>query len=114
MQELFFLNKSINDFDSVIIYGAGNAGQAVLLKLLQRNIKVDCFADSDPEKCGKKFLNVPIYHIDELQDKHGSAIIVAGTYAFKVAEELKKRGYLHIFFDYGNEVRIIHLEREDW
>jgi len=113
MQELFCLNERIRDFDSVIIYGAGNAGQTILLKLLQHNVKVACFADSDPEKCGHKFLNIPIVHIDTLGDKIDSAIIVGGVYAFTVVRELEKRGFRHIFYDYGNDVRIIHLEREE-
>ena len=113
MHELFFLNESIRNFVSVIIYGAGNAGQTILLKLLQQNVKVECFADSDPDKCEGKFLNIPIIHIDRLQDKHELAVIVGGVYAFTVAKELEKRGFRHIFYDYGNDVRIVHLERED-
>ena len=113
MQELFCLNGKIRDFESVIIYGAGSAGQIMLLKLLQHNVKVECMTDSDPDKCGVKFLNIPIIHIDAIEDKHESAVIVSGVYAFEVAKELEKRGFHQLFFDYGNEVNIIHLSRED-
>ena len=113
MKELFFLNNEILDYEKVIIYGAGAAGENMLFKLLQRNVKVECFADSDPEKCGKLFMNIPITHIDKLTEMRGTAaVIVSGRYAFTVAEELEKRGFEHIFLDYGNEVRVIHLARE--
>jgi len=113
MQELFSLNKNIRDYESVIIYGAGNAGQTILLKLLQLNVKVECFADSDPEQCGSRFLNIPVIHIDDLECKQESAVIVGGVYAFSVAQELEKRGFKHLFYDYGNDVRIVHLDREE-
>lgn len=114
MKELFCLNNDVLSFDKIIIYGAGMAGSNLLLKLLQHNIKVECFADSDPEKCGKRYLNIPIVHINELTaERERSAMIVSGTYAFTVAAELDKLGFQHIFYDYGNDVNIIHLERED-
>jgi NADH/NAD ratio-sensing transcriptional regulator Rex len=113
MEELFNLNEKLRKYERIIIYGAGAAGRGVLLKLLQRNIKVEYFADTDPEICGKKYLNIPIVHIDELSESESTAVIVAGAYAFAVAAELEKRGFGNIFYDYGNEVNIVHLEREE-
>lgn len=113
MRELFSINPDIRGFESVIIYGAGSAGQLMLLTMLQHNVKVECFADSNPDVCGQRFLNIPVRHIDELSDKRESAVIVSGVYAFSVAEELKKRGFTHIFCDYGNGVRIVHIDREE-
>jgi NADH/NAD ratio-sensing transcriptional regulator Rex len=114
MKDLFFINEDIARFENVIIYGAGWAGKNMLLKLLQRDIGVKCFADYDPEKCGTRLLNIPVAHIDELEGMRGdAAIIVSGRFALEVAAELEKRGWAHIFFDYGNEVDVIHLERED-
>jgi NADH/NAD ratio-sensing transcriptional regulator Rex len=113
MQNLFNLNEDIRQFDAVIIYGAGAAGQGMLLRLLQENVKVHCFADSDPEKCGTYILNIPVTHIDELADlRETAAMIVLSGYAFPVAKELEKRGWKHLFFDYGNDYGIVHLERE--
>ena len=113
MRQLFEISDEIKKYEKIIIYGAVIAGKGVLLKLLQRNIKVLCFADADTEKCGAKHLNIPIVHIDELSGMiENAAIIVAGAYAFYVAGELKKRGFKNIFLDYGNEANIIHMERE--
>jgi hypothetical protein len=113
MQELFSLNDNLRDFDSVIIYGTGQAARGIFMKLLQRNIKVECYADSYPDNCGVTILGIPVYHIRELSDKTDSAIIVGGVYAFQVAAELKKMGFANIFYDFANECNIIHLERED-
>jgi NADH/NAD ratio-sensing transcriptional regulator Rex len=113
MRELFPLNEDIRNFERVVLYGAGMAGKGLFLRLLQHNVKVDCFADSDPKKCGQKYLKVPIIHIDELADRTDAAVVVCGVYAFPVAGELKKRGFRHLFYDCANDVGIIHLERED-
>ncbi|MDR1397713.1 MAG: hypothetical protein LBJ14_08280 [Desulfarculales bacterium] len=113
MRELFSLNRSIRDFEDVIVYGTGRAGKAVFLKLLQHNVKVCCFADSDPENCGKTHLNIPIVHIGDLSDKLAAAVVVSGRYAFKIAQELQKMGFRNLFFDYLNEVGVLHLARED-
>jgi NADH/NAD ratio-sensing transcriptional regulator Rex len=113
MRELFSLNEGIRDFEDVIIYGTGRAGKTVFLKLLQNNVRVCCFTDSDPENCGKKHLNIPIVHIGDLTDKRNAAVIVCGMYAFQVAKELQKRGFNNLFFDCVHEAGIVHLERED-
>lgn len=113
MEDLFFVNKNLLAYDKIIIYGSGHTGKNMLFKLLQRNIKVECFADSNPDVSGSRFMNVPIIHIDELNhSREEAAIIVCGLYALPVAEELEKRGFKNLFFDYGNEVNIIHIERE--
>ncbi len=101
-------------YENVVIYGSGVAGQHMLLRLLQHNVKVLCLADSDPERCDKKFMNIPIVHINKLTPLcETAAMIVCGKYAFDVARELEKRGFLHLFFDWGNDAEVIHLKRED-
>ena len=114
MKELFILNEELKGFSSVIIYGTGNAGRGIFLKLLQRNVKVDCFIDSYPENCGSAIFGVPVHHIREISGKTDSAIIVGGRYTFPVAAELKKFGYDHIFYDLSSEAEIIHLERDGY
>jgi NADH/NAD ratio-sensing transcriptional regulator Rex len=113
MKDLFFLNEEILSYEKIIIYGLGVAGKGVLLKLLQRNVRVECFADSDPEKCGTRYLNIPVVHIDDLIDvRETAAVIVCGGHAFNIAVELEKRGFRHLFLDYANEAGILHLEKE--
>ena len=114
MKELFNLNEDIFGYGKIIIYGAGAAGKQMLLKMLQRNVKIECFADSDPEKCGTRHLNIPVVHIDDLAaEREAAAVIVCGVHTFNVAGELEKRGFRHLFYDCANELGIVHLERED-
>jgi NADH/NAD ratio-sensing transcriptional regulator Rex len=114
LKDLFSINEEIYRFETVIIYGAGAAGKNMIFKLLQRDVKVECIADSDPIKCGTKLLNVPVKHIDELTSYcESAAVIVTGWSAPKIAALLKQRGWKHIFFDYGNEVGLVHLNMED-
>jgi FlaA1/EpsC-like NDP-sugar epimerase len=114
VKALFFLNEDIRKYEKIIIYGAGMAGKNTLFKLLQQNVKPWRFAESDPERCGTRFMNIPVAHIDELASERGSAaVIVSGQYAFELGPKLKKRGFTHLFFDYGNEFGLIHLERDE-
>ena len=114
MRALFYVNEDILNYGKIIIYGMGQAGRAVFFKLLQRNIRVECFADTNPDICGTRFMNIPVIHIDSLPAIYkDAAIIVSGRYAFTIAAELEKRGFGHIFYDYGNEVNIIHIAREE-
>ena len=113
MKELFHINTDIHQHVHVIIYGAGWSGKKALLKLLQHDIKVHCFADSDPDKCGTLILNIPVVHIDELVAmKDSAAVIVCGTHALTIAGELEKRGFSHLYFDYGNEADVVWLKGE--
>jgi NADH/NAD ratio-sensing transcriptional regulator Rex len=115
MKELFNLNEDIREFKNVIIYGCGEAGQKMLLKLLQRNIKVSCFADTAPGKVGTFYLNVPVTHINDLLvGKADSAVIACGRHMDQIMKELTKLGFKHLFYDYGNDVDLIHVEKEVW
>jgi hypothetical protein len=115
MKPLFNLNEEIRDFDEVIIYGSGAAGRGIFQKLLQRNVKVYCFADRNPDNCDKSILNTPVKNIIDLTDKfETAAFIVGGLYMREVSQELLKMGVKNLFFDYANEVGVIHLGGEDY
>jgi NADH/NAD ratio-sensing transcriptional regulator Rex len=113
LEPLFYLNKHLKDFERVIIYGAGAAGKALLMKMLQYNIKVECFADSNPDKAGRKILNIPIRHIKErevLDMGETAAVVIGGLHIFDVEPELTELGFRHIFQDLAGP-DYIHLER---
>ena len=100
MKNLFLLNKDIFQYKKIIIYGAGIAGKTLLMKLLQCNIKVDCFVDTNPSVCGKKYLNIPVFHINDVLDKReDTAIIVGGWYIAEIVPELERLGFQNIFKD---------------
>ncbi|MDR1688168.1 MAG: hypothetical protein LBS21_06100 [Clostridiales bacterium] len=116
MNPLFKINEDIYNFTDVIIYGSGKAGVGILYKLFQRNIKVLCFVDSNPDNISGKIFNVPVKHIDELADKYETAaFIIGGRYMQEISSSLIKKGIKHLFFDYANEMTgVLHLGGEDY
>ena len=113
MKPLFHLNEDIRAYSEIIIYGSGMSGRVTFQRLLQRNVGVLCFADSNPDNCGQLIWNKPVVLIGELTDKfETAAFIVAGRYLGEVSRELEKMGVKHLFFDYGNETNFIHLGGE--
>jgi hypothetical protein len=113
MKPLFYLNEDIRGFEYVVIYGCGMAGRGIFQKLLQRNVKVMCFADSNPDNCGQLIWNTPVVHIGELADKYATAaFIVGGGYMHDVSKALTEMGVKNLFFDYMNEAGMIHLGGE--
>lgn len=114
LEPLFHLNENLCKANRIIIYGSGVAAKNIFTKMLQRNIKIECFADSNPDNCGKKIMNHPVFQIKNLLDMcEDSAIIVGGLYMSEVALELEKLGFKNIFFDYTNELGFVHLERDE-
>lgn len=115
MKPLFQFNDDILSYDEIIIYGCGMAARDIFQKLLQRNVKVLCFADSNPDNCGQRIWNIPVVDIKGLTDKYDrAAFIVGGKYLGEVSRELIKMGVKHLFYDYANEVGVIHLGGEGY
>ncbi|MDR1705741.1 MAG: hypothetical protein LBS19_13800 [Clostridiales bacterium] len=114
MEPLVYLNERIKDFESVIIYRKGEAGKAILMRLLQHDIKVECFADPNPGEA-ERILNIPVLHIRDqavLDMAADTPVIVWGLGLFQAAEELKKLGFRHIFYELAGP-DFIQLERGD-
>jgi hypothetical protein len=104
----------MKDFGRAIIYRKGEGGRAILMRLLQQDIKVVCFADPNPED-GEKILNVPVLRVKDkaVLDMGGDTpIVVWGMGVFQAAEELGKLGFRHIFHELAGP-DFIQLERGD-
>lgn len=70
-----FLNSDTSE--NMIIYGAGEAGNLILIQNTVYNIV--CFVDDDLNKAGRKINNLNIFHTDELQrviEKYNAKIIL--------------------------------------
>ena len=80
MQHLYLENGEINpklyDCD-VIIYGCGNDGQKLYLKLKKANMKVRYFCDSNVELHGSKIYDVPVISWKELSEHSDCNIALA-------------------------------------
>lgn len=81
--EIFSRHLGINYDEKIILVGAGNFGKAILNYNHWDNVvgEIVCAFDKYPEKCGK--LSVPLYHIDELENKipegcHIAIICISG------------------------------------
>lgn len=80
--ELFTANK-------VIVYGAGEVGQAMVSVLSAEGVDVDFFLDKD--KSGQKLLDIPIYHPHKLRELEDDAVIIeAGRFWQEMEDAVKK------------------------
>ena len=72
----------VRDAEEVILYGAGKIGRAVFQYLEQVGLKekVFCFAVTHIEK-EDKVCDIPIYAIEELQDKKDELVIITASAA---------------------------------
>ncbi|WP_174497331.1 redox-sensing transcriptional repressor Rex [Salirhabdus euzebyi] len=78
---LSFFRKTLDQdaFTKVVLVGVGNLGTAFLQYnfMKNNNTKIEMAFDTSPEKVGKEVGGVPVYHIDELEQKIGSDISIA-------------------------------------
>jgi prephenate dehydrogenase len=110
LEPLLVLNESIRKFKSIIIYGTGAAAGTILMMLLERNIKVECFTDGKLDNCNKKYFNLPVYYIKDqslLSKKEEAAVIISGLFTREIAVELDKLGFKHLFYEL---IEHVHLD----
>lgn len=78
---LTFFRKTLDqdEITKVILIGVGNLGTAFLNYNFTKsnNTKIEMAFDVDEEKVGKKVGDVPVYHMDELEDKVDDSIEIA-------------------------------------
>lgn len=77
----------------IIIWGAGNGGKEVLLKLQDGvDVKSIEFIDTDPDKTGKRYLGKFVYPLSRLQEINNSEkdeyVIILSTIEKKAQEEM--------------------------
>jgi len=84
----------------VIVIGAGHLGTAIshYPGFNKRGFIINVIFDSDPEKVGTEIFNIPVRHIDELEEYIGhnevdiAVLAVPDSAAQKVADRLTARG----------------------
>ncbi len=82
----------------IVLYGAGRRGSVAAHCLNKMGVEFICFCDSDRKKQGKEYCNHRVIAPDELADKYSDmAIIITTNHFYTVAEELRKKGFLHVF-----------------
>ena len=85
---------------NVCVVGVGNLGRAIIRYFRGKRTKLSIIAafDTNPDKVGRKFSDVPCYHIDHLpeiisqEDISIAILTVPGNVAAKVASILEDAG----------------------
>lgn len=121
---LGFFRKTLDqdELTEVALIGVGNLGTAFLHYNFVRNnnTKIVVAFDADPEKVGDQVGDVPIHHIDELEDKLGNVkvaiLTVPVSEAQDITDKLVKKGIAGILnftparITVPNQIRVHHID----
>jgi redox-sensing transcriptional repressor len=92
---LSFFRKTLDQDETteVALFGVGNLGTAFLNYNFSKNnnTKIVIAFDVDPEKVGKEVGGVPVYHLDELEEKLGNITVAILTVPAQVAQTITDR-----------------------
>jgi redox-sensing transcriptional repressor len=92
---LSFFRKTLDqdEITEVALFGVGNLGTAFLNYNFSKNnnTKIVVAFDVDPEKVGKEVGGVPVYHLDELEEKLGDITVAILTVPAQVAQPITDR-----------------------
>lgn len=94
--ELYKLGKYIASLEEIYIYGAGENGE-VTYKILNKSINIKSFVDSNKDKIGESFCELPIIGTESLPSKSDSCTLVVAVSEVNnriVTENLEKLGYI--------------------
>ena len=76
-QEL--INKLSSVKEHIIIYGAGVAGQVLLLACKEAGIQIESFCDNNIKKKGNTLNSLEIIHTDDIKDRYPEAIFLISS-----------------------------------
>lgn len=92
---LSFFRKTLDQDETteVALFGVGNLGTAFLNYNFSKNnnTKIVMAFDVDPDKVGTKVGGVPVYHLDELEEKLGGITVAILTVPAQVAQPITDR-----------------------
>ena len=121
---LGFFRKTLDqdEITNVALIGVGNLGTAFLYYNFTKNnnTKIEMAFDADPSKIGETIGGVPVYHIDEMEErlKGVQAVIltVPGSVAQPIAERIVKCGITGVLnftparITVPDSVRVHHID----
>jgi len=92
---LSFFRKTLDQDETteVALFGVGNLGTAFLNYNFSKNnnTKIVMAFDVDPDKVGTEVGGVPVYHLDELEEKLGEITVAILTVPAQVAQPITDR-----------------------
>ena len=62
--------------EPIIIYGAGVAGQVLLIACKEAGIQIEAFCDNNIKKKGSILNSLEIIHTDDIKNRHPEAIFI--------------------------------------
>jgi len=81
--------------EPIIIYGAGVAGQVLLLACKEAGIQIESFCDNNIKKKGSTLNGLEIIHTDDIKNRHPEAIfIISSADIIDIKDHLVAYGYL--------------------
>ena len=90
----YLLTDDWENLEELVIYGFGKVAHDNM-QFIKRNFNILYIVDSDKEKCGGKFKDINVKHLDEVKDdliNHKIVIMTANRNALLVGENLDKSG----------------------
>ncbi|ENH96407.1 redox-sensing transcriptional repressor Rex [Gracilibacillus halophilus YIM-C55.5] len=92
---LGFFRKTLDHDENtpVTLVGVGNLGTAFLNYNFTKNnnTKIEMAFDADKEKVGEVIGDIPVYHVDELEDRMGSISVAILTVPVSEAQKMTDR-----------------------
>lgn len=86
-----------NNIKRVMVYGAGIWGRAICFELQHRNIEVECFIDSNPQKWNTVINGVECKCVDDVIDKKNETLVVVAMRERRVViNKLQELGFPYI------------------
>jgi organic radical activating enzyme len=103
MNKMSFLMKSKQELtkklssvkEPIVIYGAGVAGQVLLLACKEAGIQIESFCDNNIKKKGNTLNSLEIIHTDDIKNRHPEAIfLISSADINDIKNHLVDYGYL--------------------
>jgi len=98
LKDLFNISSELlNSNQPIVIYGAGNTGLDCMAELMNRNVRIDFFCDSNESKTGIYILNKRVLSLGELRKMKDCNIIIASMFYHEIEEQLLKEGFYNLY-----------------
>ena len=84
---------------NVAIYGAGKAAKQVAEYMFANNLRVSCFLVREKEINADFLFGIPVYGIDEYEQRVGDTTVIIGVtakYASGIENNLNEKGFTKI------------------
>ncbi len=104
MDQVYVLNPKILESKHLVIFGTGKLGKELFTQMLQRNIKVDYFADRNPEICGLELYGIKVIMEDDLIGMD-CAVLIASAYWEDIEKRLREKGIKNLYTDFNKLVQ---------